>query len=215
MHGAARDALAFTESQVAVELNSHQGNPLIVPDEERLVSVGNFDSQALATALDLARLALAPVLTAAVERTLKLLSPRFSGLTEGLVAAEGSWQDGLSELGVAAQAIAAEARLLAHPVSIELASTMQESGVEDRMSLSSLAGRRLDELVGLSARLLAIELVVAAQAIDLRGGLELGVGTAALHGYVRERIAFLDAPERMPLPLEELANTLRTDPPPA
>ena len=170
VHGAARDALAFVENQVAVELNSHQGNPLVVPDEKRLVSVGNFDSQALATALDLARLALAPVLTAAVERTLKLLSPRFSGLTEGLVAAEGSWQDGLSELGVAAQAIAAEARLLAQPVSIELASTMQESGVEDRTSLSSLGGRRLDEMVGLAARLVAIELVVAAQAIDLRGG---------------------------------------------
>ena len=145
------------------------------------------------------------MLTAAVERTLKLLSPRFSGLTEGLVAAEGSWQDGLSELGVAAQAIAAEARLLAQPVSIELASTMQESGVEDRMSLSSLGGRRLDEMLGLAARLVAIELVVAAQAIDLRGGLELGAGAAATHAFVRERVAYLDAPERMPLPLEELA----------
>jgi histidine ammonia-lyase len=215
VHGASRDALAFVEAQLAVELNAHQGNPLVVADEERLVSVGNFDTQALATALDLARLALAPVLTAAVERTLKLLSPRFSGLTEGLVAAEGSWQDGLSELGVAAQAIAAEARLLAQPVSIELASTMQESGVEDRMSLSSLGGRRLDELVGLAARLLAIELVVAAQAIDLRGGLELGAGTAALRAFVRERVAFLDEPERMPLPLEELAATVRTTPPPA
>ena len=83
------------------------------------------------------------------------------------------------------------------------------------MSLSSLAGRRLDEMVGLAARLLAIDLVVAAQAVDLRGGLELGAGTAALHAYVRERIAFLDSPERMPLPLEELANTIRTDSPPA
>ena len=215
IHGAARDALAFVESQVAVELNSHQGNPLVVADEERLVSVGNFDSQALATALDLSRIALAPVLTAAVERTLKLLSPRFSGLTEGLVAAEGSWQDGLSELGVAAQAIAAEARLLAQPVSIELASTMQESGVEDRMSLSSLGGRRLDEMLGLAARLVAIEFVVAAQAIDLRGDLELGAGAATTHAFVREHVAYLDAPERMPLPLEELASTIRGGAPPA
>ena len=94
VHGAARDALRFVESQVVVELNAHQGNPLIVPAEGRLVSVGNFDSQALATALDLARLALAPVLTAAVERTLKLLSPRFSGLTEGLVATKARGRTG-------------------------------------------------------------------------------------------------------------------------
>ncbi len=215
VHGATRDALAFTESQLAVELNSHQGNPLVIAAEERLVSVGNFDSQALATALDLARLALAPALTAAVERTLKLLSPRFSGLTEGLVAAEGSWQDGLSELGVAAQAITAEARLLAHPVSIELASTLQESGVEDCTSLSSLAARRLEELLDHAARVLAIELVVAAQAVDLRGVFGLGFGAAALHAYVRERVPFLDVPERMPLPLEELASTIRTSRPPA
>ncbi|MCS7008201.1 MAG: aromatic amino acid lyase, partial [Gaiellaceae bacterium] len=84
LHGAARDALAFAEGQLAIELNAHQGNPLVVPEERRLVSVGNFDSQPLATALDLVRMALAPVLTAALERTLKLLSPRFSGLSEGL-----------------------------------------------------------------------------------------------------------------------------------
>ncbi len=211
----ARRARLHGRASSLVELNAHQGNPLIVSDEARLVSVGNFDSQALATALDLARLALAPVVTAAVERTLKLLSPRFSGLTEGLVAAEGSWQDGLSELGVAAQAITAEARLLAQPVSLELASTMQESGVEDRTSLSSLGARRLDEMLGLAARVVAIELTVAAQAVDLRGPLVLGAGAAAIHDYVRERVDFLDAPERMPLPLEELASTIRTSPPPA
>ena len=215
VHGAARDALRFVESQVVVELNAHQGNPLVVSAEGRLVSVGNFDSQALATALDLARLTLAPVLTAAVERTLKLLSPRFSGLTEGLVATDGSWQDGLSELGVAAQAVAAEARLLAQPVSVELASTMQESGVEDRTALSSLAARRLTEMLDLGARLVAVELVVASQAIDLRGNPTLGSGTATTHAFVRERVAFLDSPELMPLPLEELASTIRSSPAPA
>ena len=215
IHGAARDALRFVDEQVAIELNAHQGNPLVVPDEARLISVGNFDSQALATALDLARLALAPVVTACVERTLKLLSPHFSGLTEGLVAREASWQDGLSELGVAAQAIGAEARLLAHPVSIELASTMQESGVEDRMSLSSLAARRLSEQLELGSRVVAIELTVAAQALDLRRSEPIGTGPQAARSLVRERIAFLDSPEQMPLPLEELAAAVRVDPPPA
>jgi histidine ammonia-lyase len=215
VHGAARDALRFVEGQLAIELNAHQGNPLVVPAEDRLVSVGNFDSQPLATALDLARIALAPLLTAAVERALKLLSPRFSGLTEGLVAEDGSWQDGLSELGVAAQAIAAEARLLAQPVSFELASTMQESGVEDRAALSSLGARRLAEMLDLGARVAAIELAVAAQALDLRGELVVGAGARATHALVRRHIPYLDAPERMPLPLEELALHIRTNAAPA
>jgi histidine ammonia-lyase len=215
IHGAARDALRFVEEQLAIELNAHQGNPLVVLDEQRLVSVGNFDSQPLASALDLLRIALAPVLTAAVERTLKLLSPRFSGLSEGLVAGEGSWQDGLSELGVAAQAIAAEARLLAQPVSFELASTMQESGVEDRTALSSLGARRVVEMLDLGARVAAVELTVAAQAVDLRAVPRLGAGAALAHGFVRERVPRLESHEQMPLPLEQLATEIRTRPAPA
>jgi histidine ammonia-lyase len=215
VHGAARDALRFVQGQLAIELNAHQGNPLVVLDEQRLVSVGNFDSQPLAAALDFLRIALAPVLTAAVERTLKHLSPRFSGLSEGLVASEGSWQDGLSELGVSAQAIAAEARLLAQPVSFELASTMQESGVEDRTALSSLGARRVTEMLDLGARVTAVELTVAAQAVDLRAVARLGTGAALVHGFVRERIPRLESYEQMPLPLEDLATEVRTLPAPA
>ncbi len=210
IHGAARDALRFVDEQLATELNAHQGNPLVVPTAGKIVSVGNFDSLPLAMVLDFARIALAPVVTSAVERTLKLLSPRFSGLTEGLVAREGSWEDGLSELGVAAQAIAAEARLLAQPVSFELTSTMQESGVEDRTALTSLGARRLDEMCDLASRVIAIELVVAAQAVDLREAPRLGAGAQAVYELVRNRIPFLRPGETLPLPLEELASVVRS-----
>jgi histidine ammonia-lyase len=215
LHGALRTALAYADAQLAVELNAHQGNPLVVVADDAIVSVGNFDSAQLAAALDLLRIALAPVLTAAVERTLKLISPRFSGLPEGLTAQEGTWEDGLSELGVAAQAIVAEARLLAQPVSFELASTMQESGVEDRTALTSLGARRLSEMLDLGARVVAIELVVAAQGVDMRDSPKLGVGAAAAHAFVRARVPFLDSPDRMPLPLEELAQQIRSNAAPA
>ena len=215
LHGALRDALAYVDATLAVELNAHQGNPLVVVSGDEIVSVGNFESAQLAAALDFFRIALAPVLTAAVERTLKLISPRFSGLSEGLTATEGTWEDGLSELGVAAQAIVAEARLLAQPVSFELASTMQESGVEDRTTLTSLGARRLSEMLDLGARVVAIELVVAAQAVDLRDKPRLGAGTGATHAFVRSRVPFLDSPDRMPLPLEELATQIRSNAMPA
>ena len=92
---------------------------------------------------------------------------------------------------------------------------MQESGVEDRTSLSSLAARRLAEMLDLGARLVAVELVVASQAIDLRGDLPLGSGAATTHAFLRDRVRFLDSPEAMPLPLEELAATIRASPAPA
>ncbi len=143
VHGAARDALRYAESVLAVELNSHQGNPLVVSDGGRIVSVGNFDVVPLAAALDFLRIALAPALTSAAERALKLLQAPFSGLPEGLAAKPGLAEPGLSELGAAVQAFAAEARLLAQPVSFELVSTTQHEGIEDRTTMAPLAARRL------------------------------------------------------------------------
>ena len=137
-------------------------------DEGRLVSVGNFEVAALATALDLARLVVAQVLTSAAERAVKLLQAPLTGLPEGLGEYPGLAESALSELGIAVQAIAAEARLLAQPVSLELVSTTQAEGIEDRTTMAPLAARRLSEQVALGRRVLSIELLLATQACDLR-----------------------------------------------
>ncbi len=107
------------------------------------MSVGNFEVAALATALDLARLVVAQVLTSAAERAVKLLQAPLTGLPEGLGEHPGLAESALSELGIAVQAIAAEARLLAQPVSLELVSTTQAEGIEDRTTMAPLAARRL------------------------------------------------------------------------
>jgi histidine ammonia-lyase len=92
---------------------------------------------------------------------------------------------------------------------------MQESGVEDRTALSSLGARRLAEMLDLGARVAAIELVVAAQAVELRDVQALGTGAAAGRAFVRERIPYLTSYEQMPLPLEDLAVAIRSRPVPA
>ena len=209
VHGAARDALAYAQGVVEVELNSHQGNPLVIVDERRILSVGNFDVVPLAAALDFLRIALAPALTSAAERALKLLQAPFTGLPEGLGATTGLAEPALSELGAAMQAIVAEARLLAQPVSFELASTTQHEGIEDRTTMAPLAARRLREMVELGARVVAIELTIAAQAVDLRGGPELGAGTKRAHRLVRERVPFTGAGEALPPDLEAVVELAR------
>ena len=168
IHGAARDALDYARNILQLELNSSQSNPVVVVPERRIVSVGNFDIGPLAAALDFARIALAPVVTSANERAVKLLQAPFSGLPAGLSAIAGSPDDALSELAVAGQAITVEARTLAHPVSYELASSVKGEGIEDRATMAPLSARRLADMVQLCARVAAIEFVVAAQAIDLR-----------------------------------------------
>ena len=203
LHGAARDALGFATDQLAVELNAAQGNPLVVAgDEARVLAVGNFDLLPLASALDLVRIALAPALTSACERSLKLLQRPFTDLPEGLALRAGIADDGLSEFGIAMQAIVAEARLLAQPVSFEGASTTQAEGIEDRSTMAPLAARRVAELVELGARATAIELVVAAEALDLRGAGPMGRGTAAAYQAVRALVPALRAGEPIPQDLE-------------
>ena len=210
LHGAARDAFRFVDEQVRMELNAAQSNPLVVVDERRLVSVGNFEAQALATALDLARLALAPVLSSAAERAVKLLQAPLTGLPEGLGARRALAESALSELGIAVQAFAGEARLLAQPVSLEIVSTGQAEAIEDRGTLAPLAGRRLAEMVELGARVVAVELCLAAQACELRGA-GLGAGTARVHAAVRKVVPFVGVGDPLP-DLQPLVALVRSGP---
>jgi hypothetical protein len=113
--GAARDALAFVRSQLAIELNAHHDNPIITPAEDRIISVGSYEALPVAAALDFLRIALAPVLTGSLERAMKLLQTPLSGLPGGLSEQEGLQYGGLGAISWSAHALTAEARLLAQP----------------------------------------------------------------------------------------------------
>ncbi len=208
--GAARDALSYVRNTIETELNAAQGNPAVVLAERRIVSVGNLDVVAVATALDLARIALAPVVTSAAERTVKLLQSPVSGLPAGLAAEPDTGEDALAEFAVAAQAIAAEARTLAHPVSFEIVSSSKAEGIEDRTTMAPLSARRLAEMVDLTARVISLELLVAAQAIDVRQTGRLGEGTGRALRLVREFADFTPRGQAPPAELEPLVNAVRT-----
>ncbi len=209
VQGAARDALDHARRQLSVELNAAQGNPLVALSDGRVVSAGSFDVLPLAAALDYLRVALASALTAAAERATKLLQAPLSGLPEGLAVGPGRPQAALAELALAAQALAAEARLLAQPVSFEVVSTSKAEGIEDRMTMAPLAARRLAGMVELGERLAAVELVVACQAVDVRGLRPLGAGTSRAYELVRRAIPFTGEGEPPPQDLEEAVELVR------
>lgn len=209
MHGAVRDALAFTRRQLELELNASQENPLVIPEEDRIISVANFDVLPLAAALDFLRIALAPAVTGACERAEKLLQGPLTGLPDGLAPRPGLAENSLGELGVAAQALTAEARLLAAPVSYEVVTTTHAEGIEDRMTMAPLAARRLAEMVELAEYVVAIELVIGAQAVDLRAPAALGVATGRARQLVRERIPFMGEGDPLPSDLEPVRDLIR------
>jgi len=203
-HGAVYDALSVARGMMEIELNSASDNPLVLVEEGAIVSVGNFDVSSLAMAYDYVRLGISHAAQVANERVQKLLWRHFSGLPTGLARHEGT-TGGLRPLGRSFAALSSEARLLANPVSLDYRGQLAE-GVEDHASMAPLAVSTTSTLVSLVHRLVALELIVAAQAVDLRGGQErLGAGTSRAYALVREFAGTLEDETEWNADLEGLA----------
>ncbi|MHB1837714.1 MAG: aromatic amino acid ammonia-lyase, partial [Solirubrobacteraceae bacterium] len=162
-HGALYDALSVARGQMEIELNSASDNPLVLVDEGAIVSVGNFDMTSLALAFDYLRLAVAHAVQVANERVQKLLWHHFSGLPSMLARTDPP-TGGLRPLGRWFAALTSEVRFHANPVSLDYRGQLAE-GIEDHASLAPLAVRTTSALVGLAHRLVALVLIVAAQAV--------------------------------------------------
>ncbi len=188
-HGALYDVLAYARSTLESELNAANDNPLVLILEDTIVSVGNFDMAAVAMALDLVRLAIVNALRVANERVQKLLWRHFSDLPSALAMEEGP-TNGLKPMGRWCAALAAEARSLANPVSVDYAGQVAE-GVEDYASMAPLGVRRTHELVSVAHRVVAHELIISAQACDMRGRTPLGRGTRIAYEAVRRHVPML------------------------
>ena len=206
--GAAHDAVDHARGQLAIELNAHQSNPLVLTGADEVVSVANFETLPLALALDYARLGLAAAITCAAERVVKLLQSSHSGLPHGLRHAPGA-EPALDVFAHTAVALAGEARLLAAPVSNELPSSSLEEGIEDRMTFAPLAARRLAEQTALGMRIAVIELVCAGEAIEIRRARgesidPLGAGAAEAHDLLRRRLPAVGLLGEIPTDLEPL-----------
>ena len=201
-HGAAHDALAHLDRQLSIELGSSGDSPFVLADEDRAISTGGHEIAPVALALDHARLALAGAVTIGSERIQKLLDPRFTDLPTGLRTRPDSAEDGLAIVGHGAASLAAEARLLAAPVTLEQPTSSIAAGIEDRVTMAPVAATRLHAMSGLIARLAAVELLCAAQAVDLRGTVAaLGAGTSNAYRLVRRHLPSgdltVDAGERL------------------
>lgn len=190
-HGALYDALSYASSTLEAELNAANDNPLVLVEEGVIVSVGNFDVAGLAMAFDLLRLAITNAVKVANERVQKLLWGSFSGLPSELALEQGP-TNGLKPMGRWCAALAAEARSLANPVTLDYVGQVAE-GMEDHASMAPLAVRRTHELVSLAHRVIAHELIIAAQAVDIRGRQPLGRGTALAYQTVREHVPMMRA----------------------
>ena len=140
---------------------------------------------------------------------MKLLDTPWSGLPTGLLPLGGP-DLGLSIHAIAAQSLAAEASLLAQPVSFTVMSSAGAEGIEDRATLLPLSARRLAEMVALGEGIVAIELLVAAQAVDVRGSAPMGRGTGEAHRRIRSVVPAMVAGEAPPVDVGPIRDLIRS-----
>jgi len=190
VHGAIRDVLADVEAKLAIELNAATDNPLVFAAAEEgegeTVSGGNFHGQPMALAADFLAIALAELGAISERRTEKLTNDAFSGLPPFLVENAGL-NSGFMMAQVTAAALVSENKTLAHPASVDSIPTSADK--EDHVSMGMWAALKLRQVSANLRSVLAIELLAAAQGIDLLRPLRSSEPLEALHADLRRRVA--------------------------
>ena len=186
VHGAVRDGLAYVKSVFEREMNGVTDNPLIFPDNGDVLSGGNFHGEPLALAADHLGIILAELAGISERRIEHMLDPHVSEMA-GFLTEEGGLNSGFMIAQVTAAALVSENKVLAHPSSVDSIPT--SANKEDHVSMGTFAARKAKEIAENVTNVLAVELLCAAQALDLRAPLEPAPATAAALDLVRGRIA--------------------------
>lgn len=196
VHGAAREALAWIRHIVHIEMNAATDNPMVFADSGEIVSGGNFHGAPLALAADLLVMAVAQLSTISERRSERLVNPALSGLPAFLTQ-HGGLQSGLMIAQVTAAALTSEIKTLSHPASVDTIPT--SANKEDHVSMSMHASLKAERALQLAAGVLAVEILCACQALDLRAPLTSSAPLMRAHRAVRHRVPMLVA-DRPPAP---------------
>jgi histidine ammonia-lyase len=200
VHGSAREGFAFFARLVETDLNAVTDNPLVfAAPAPAVISAGNFHGQPLALAFDTLRLALADLGVISERRTFRLVSPSLNGALPAFLTPTPGPSSGYMIVQYSAAALVAELRALAHPVSVDSIPTSDNQ--EDHVSMGMTAAMMALDSVERLERVVAIELLCAAQAVDCDPG-DASPMVAAAHARVRERVPRLieDRPPAGDLP---------------
>ena len=189
VHGASKDAIAYARKVVETEMNSSTNNPLIFSESGEFLLGGNFHGQPLALALDFLGLAVAEFANISERRIERLVNPNLSGLPAFLVS-NGGLNSGFMIAQYTAAALVSENKVLSHPACVDSIPT--SANKEDHVSMGPIAARKCKEMVRNGEHVIAIELLCAAQAMDLFTNMRPGEGTCAAYQSIRGVVSHLE-----------------------
>jgi histidine ammonia-lyase len=207
VHGAARDLLDYVEGTFAVELNAATDNPLVLVEDELLVSNGNFHGQPLAFALDALAMASSELANISERRIERLVNPSLSDGLPAFLTADGGLNSGFMIPQYVAASLVSENKTLCHPASVDSIPT--SAGQEDHVSMGNAAGLKAWQVLANAERVLAIELLAGAQGVEFLAPLEPGAGVRATHAFVRSLSPRLGDDRPLSGDIEAMAGAIR------
>lgn len=187
VHGAAKDALRHGVGVLEVEANSSTDNPLVFAEDGKILSCGNFHGEPVAFQLDFMGIAMAAMVSISECRIEKLINPAMSGLP-AFLAPQGGLNSGHMIVQVAAASLVSENKILSHPASVDSIPTSADK--EDHVSMGTIAARKFGKIVRNAENVVAMEMLSAAQALDLLAPLRAAAAVQASYEVIRQRVPF-------------------------
>ncbi len=216
VHGACRDAIAYAEWVVNIELNAVTDNPLIFCDENceqiDVISGGNFHGEPLALAFDYLAIALSEIGNISERRLMRLTDEASNArILPAFLTENGGLNSGFMIVQYTAAALCTENKILSHPASVD--TIPSSANVEDHVSMGVTSALKLRQIAENVEQILALELFAAAQAVDFRKkiiGAEktLGIGTRDAYNLIREKVPFIEKDTYMKNYIEAVRETV-------
>ena len=207
VHGSSRATLGHAREAVEIETGSATDNPLVFADSGEVLSGGNFHGAPLALAFDFAAMGLTDLMSISERRIDRLVNPdENEGLPPFLTSHPGA-ASGFMMLQIVAVSLLNEAKVLAHPASIDNVPT--DGGKEDHVSMGMTAAIKLRSIVDLAEQTLAIELIAAAEGLEYRKPLKPGRGAGAGYDIVRKHVDRLTSDRAMSKDIQSIADAIR------
>ena len=190
VHGATDDALTFVKEKVEIEMNAVTDNPIIFADDGIAISAGNFHGQPLALPFDYLGIAISELANISERRLERMVNPALSnGLPPFLVKNPGI-NSGFMIVQYSAASLVSENKILAHPASVD--SIPSSANQEDHVSMGTIGARKANSILQNTRGVIAMEILTACQAIDLKENRKLGKFTKKAYDKVREHVGFID-----------------------
>lgn len=209
IHGASRDAFKYVYDAVTREINAVTDNPLIFPDEDEVISGGNFHGQPMALAFDFLKMAISELANVSERRSERLINPQLSEGLAPFLTKHGGVCSGFMIAQYAAASMVSENKIYAHPACVD--SIPSSGNQEDHVSMGTTAARTAAMVLDNAQKVIGIELFAASQGIWLRGEKGLSPATKVAYDFIRKTVDPVDEDVVMHYELKKFDEMIKTN----